>query len=48
MVWGLRPEPASKPQPLVRMTLALEPNEKLVGPNFAFSPDGTRLAYVAT
>jgi serine/threonine-protein kinase len=46
--WNLKPTP---PQPVTRMVINLPPGQQLAGldrgPAVAFSPDGTRLAYVA-
>jgi serine/threonine-protein kinase len=46
--WNLKPTP---PQPVTRMIINLPPGQQLAGldrgPAVAFSPDGTRLAYVA-
>ena len=51
-VWNLRPAPASPPKPVTRLTITLPPGQQLAGlengPAVALSPDGTRLAYVAT
>jgi serine/threonine protein kinase len=47
-VWILKPAP---PRPVTRFTLSLPPDQRLAGldaPAIALSPDGTRLAYVAT
>jgi Tol biopolymer transport system component/predicted Ser/Thr protein kinase len=47
-VWNLRPLP---PQPVSRLVVNLPPGQRLAGldsgPAVAFSPDGTRLVYVA-
>jgi eukaryotic-like serine/threonine-protein kinase len=47
-VWILKPVP---PRPVTRFTLSLPPDQQLAGLDalaIALSPDGTRLAYVAT
>jgi Tol biopolymer transport system component len=48
-VWNLKPVP---PRPVSRFTIALPPGQQLAGlgggPAAALSPDGTRLAYVAS
>ena len=49
-VWLVRPEPGPGAQPLARFVLSLPEGERLAEPGtgLAFSPDGARLAYVAT
>jgi eukaryotic-like serine/threonine-protein kinase len=48
-IWNLKP---MSPRPVTRTVVALPPGQQLagldVGPAVALSPDGTRLAYVAT
>jgi len=48
-IWNLKPSP---PQPVTRTVINLLPDQQLAGliygPAVAVSPDGTRLAYVAT
>jgi Tol biopolymer transport system component len=50
-VWNLKPAPSATPKPVSRYTITLPPGQQLAGlengPAVAFSPDGTRLAYVA-
>ncbi|HEV8612423.1 MAG TPA: protein kinase, partial [Gemmatimonadales bacterium] len=48
-LWKVKPPPP--PAPVSRLTIALPPGERLAGleqPAVAVSPDGTRLAYLAT
>jgi len=48
-VWLLRPEHGPGPQPLARFVLNLPEGDRMAEPKtgLAFSPDGSRLAYVA-
>jgi serine/threonine protein kinase/Tol biopolymer transport system component len=50
--WNLKPSPPSPPKPVSRFTITLPPGQQLAGlgsgPAAALSPDGTRLAYVAS
>jgi Tol biopolymer transport system component len=49
-VWILKPRPMPPPQPLARFVLNLPEGDRLAEPGtgLAFSPNGDRLAYVAT
>jgi hypothetical protein len=50
-VWNLKPAPSATPKPVSRYAITLPPGQQLAGlengPAVAFSPDGTRIAYVA-
>jgi serine/threonine-protein kinase len=51
-VWALRPAPPSAPAAVSRIAISLPPGQLVSGdtggPSVAISPDGTRLAYVAS
>jgi len=50
-VWNLKPAPPSTARPITRFTITLPAGQRLAdldNPAIAFSPDGTRLVYVAT
>jgi eukaryotic-like serine/threonine-protein kinase len=51
-VWNLKPTSPAAPRPVSRFTITLPPGQQLVSLGFgqavAISPDGTRLAYVAS
>ncbi len=51
-IWNLKPAPASPPKPVSRLTITLPPGQQLAGFDggsaVTLSPDGTRLAYVAS
>jgi len=50
-IWLLKPAPPSSPEPVSRFTITLPPGDRLGASDnqfLALSPDGRRLAYVAT
>jgi serine/threonine-protein kinase len=50
-IWKLRPAPSAASQPVTRTVISLPPGDELSGlnePAVVISPDGSRLAYVAT
>jgi eukaryotic-like serine/threonine-protein kinase len=51
VIWNLKPSSSPLLQPVTRTVINLPPGQRLAGldrgPAFAFSPDGSRLAYVA-
>ena len=50
-VWNLKPAPSPPLQPVTRTVITLPPGDQLAAvdyPAIAISPDGTKLAYVAT
>jgi len=49
--WILKPTPSPPPRPVMRFTITLPPGQRIAGlgqPALALSPDGSRLAYVAS
>jgi len=49
--WILKPTPSPPPRPVMRFTISLPPGQRMAGlgqPALALSPDGSRLAYVAS
>ena len=51
-IWEIRPTPAASAKPVTRFTITLPPGQSFGGTNqgsvLALSPDGSKLAYVAT